>query len=68
MPFRVREQAVYAASNMANLKSERWQAKRSGIQLLIAQNCTPQCEVFVSKFERMNNRARNGRNIGMSCA
>ncbi len=49
----------YAARDMAKLKSERWQAKRPGIQLLIAQRCTPQREIFVSQFERMNCRARN---------
>jgi hypothetical protein len=62
-PLGISEQAIHAAGDMAELKGNRGQAIRRGVEFRVAQIGAPSCDVFAGLFERVNRRARYGRNV-----
>ena len=64
MTFRVGEQAVYAASDVAEVEGDGGKSAGTGVELSFGQGMAPVMEILMREFKRVERGAGNGRNAG----
>ena len=59
----VRQKAIQAPGNVAQMKSNRGELRWAAIHLIIGERTAPSLQIFVCKLESVQNRAVNRGNL-----
>jgi hypothetical protein len=66
--FGIGEQAIHAASDVADMKRERRDSGRTGIELSITQAAAPALDILLRQLQGMEHRSWHGGDIGQRSA